>query len=103
MLLEIFITNYGHDALEVISKNIDPDLIKRLDDFGIKPSDYDNFRIIGRESAEKVAKAVKNAKYTRAIMQEMPGFMDDMASVLDNVGMSIDRFNELMALPADLL
>jgi len=93
----------GNDALEAISKNIDPDLIKQLDDLGIKPSDYDNFRITGRESAEKVAKAVENAKYTRAIMQEMPGFMDDMASVLDNVGMSIDRFNELMALPADLL
>ena len=97
------ITKYGDDALEAISKNIDPDLIKQLDDLGIKPSDYDNFRITGRESAEKVAKAVENAKYTRAIMQEMPGFMDDMASVLDNVGMSIDRFNELMALPADLL
>ncbi len=103
MLLEIFIIKYGNDALEAISKNIDPDLIKQLDDLGIKPSDYDNFRITGRESAEKVAKAVENAKYTRAILQEMPGFMDDMASVLDNVGMSIDRFNELMALPADLL
>lgn len=103
MLLEIFIIKYGNDALEAISKNIDPDLIKKLDDFGVKPSDYDNFRITGRESAEKVAKAVENAKYTRAILQEMPGFMDDMASVLDNVGMSIDRFNELMVLPADLL
>ncbi|AUG56168.1 hypothetical protein [Acetivibrio saccincola] len=57
MLLEIFIIKYGNDALEAISKNIDPDLIKKLDDFGVKPSDYDNFRIIGRESAETVAEA----------------------------------------------
>ena len=37
----MFITNYENDALEAISKNIDPDLIKQLDDLGIKPSDYD--------------------------------------------------------------
>ncbi len=53
------ISGGGDDAIEAISKNIDPDLIKKLDDFGVKPSDYDNFRITGRESAEKVAKAVE--------------------------------------------
>jgi hypothetical protein len=97
------ITKYGDDALDAVSRNIEPDLIKRLDDLGIKPSEYDKFRIVGRESAESVAEAVENAKYSRTIVQEMHGFMDDMVSILDDVGMSANRFDDLRPLSADLL
>jgi len=56
------ITNYGDDAAKAISKNIDPDLIKRLDDLGIDPSDYDKFRIVGRESAEAAVEAIETLR-----------------------------------------
>jgi hypothetical protein len=50
-----------------------------------------------------VAEAITNAKFTRALLQGMRGFMDDMVSILDDVGMSASKFDELRPLSADIL
>ncbi|PQQ65694.1 hypothetical protein [Acetivibrio saccincola] len=87
MLLEMFITNYENDALEAISKNIDPDLIKQLDDLGIKPSDYDNFRITGHRTAETVAEIFERTGISvgkfKEILDTPKGFRPDPSTYLN--------------------
>lgn len=47
---------------KILFEGIDQTLIKRLDDLGIDPSKYDGLGIVGRESAESVADAVRMLK-----------------------------------------
>jgi predicted Fe-Mo cluster-binding NifX family protein len=77
------ITKYGDDALDAVSRNIEPDLIKRLDDLGIKPSEYDKFRIVGRESAETVAEAVEIGNSLKKISK-----LDEALEAIESVSFS---------------
>lgn len=56
-------------------------------------------KIINKATAEAIA----NAKFTKTILQGTRGFMEDMASSLDDVGLSASRFNELRPVSADTL
>ena len=52
---------------------------------------------------EAEVEAIANAKFTRTLLQGMRGFMDDMVSILDDVGLSTSRFNQLRSVSADTL
>ncbi|MGI6084516.1 MAG: hypothetical protein ACOYIF_03615 [Acetivibrionales bacterium] len=41
-----------------MKNGIEPELISKLDDLGIKPSDFEKFDIVSREVAETAAKAI---------------------------------------------
>ncbi|WP_010245439.1 transglutaminase domain-containing protein [Acetivibrio cellulolyticus] len=53
------ITKYGDDAAKAINNGISPDMINKLDDLGIKPSDFDNLKINTSAAADAVEAAVK--------------------------------------------
>jgi hypothetical protein len=50
---------YGDNAVIAMKNGIDPSLISRLDDLGIKPADFSKCGIVSKEVAEATAEAVQ--------------------------------------------
>jgi predicted Fe-Mo cluster-binding NifX family protein len=97
------ITKYGDDALEAISKDIDPDLIKRLDDLGVKPSDYDNFKIVGRESAEVFDFQVNRMKALGTTnSDELFAAGKKAAEIIEESGLTAQKFEDIISTPKSL-
>ena len=49
-------------AVTALSTGITPALMKKLFGFGIRPTDYDGYGIVGADSAESVAEAIEHTK-----------------------------------------
>ena len=58
---------YGDDGARALSKGIGPDLIKRLADYGIVPSQYGGYNIVSGDVAEKVAEAIEMGNSLKTI------------------------------------
>ncbi len=52
------IAKHGDDAVAALKNGIDPNMINKLDELNVKPSDYDTLRIKDKESAEALADAI---------------------------------------------
>ena len=72
-------------AVTALSTGITPALMKKLFGFGIRPTDYDGYGIVGADSAETVAEALGNIKFTRAYVNTLKSISDDFASTLSNM------------------
>ena len=78
-----------------LSTGITPTLIKKLFGFGISPSDYTNYGITGAESAEAVAKAIENVKFTHEYVNTLKSISDDFASTLSKYDLTIEEFDAI--------
>lgn len=53
--------------------------------------------------SQAAADAMINARFSKATIQDLSGFMDNMASVINDAGLSVDQFYQLMPVSADTL
>ena len=66
------INKYGDDAIEAMNNGIGPDLISKLDDLGIKPSDYKGLGIVNKTTAEAVDNITRVMKGTN--VADLPNY-----------------------------
>ncbi|MFZ5988015.1 MAG: DNA/RNA non-specific endonuclease [Bacillota bacterium] len=111
---------YGDNAIKAMKNGIEPGLISKLDDLGVKPSDFEKFGIVSKEFAEGMAKAIPEIRtaiktstdelnkiipgaYSRAngvIELELPGLgrarFDEANLVKDADALSLDRWDDFV-------
>ncbi|HEX9062318.1 MAG TPA: hypothetical protein VF941_19275 [Clostridia bacterium] len=88
------ISEYGEEAVNAIKNGIDIDLIKKLDELGIKTADYEKLGIGSRETAEAVAEAV--SKYGEGTLEAIKNGIDlDLVKKLDELGIKPQDYEKL--------
>ena len=94
-------------AVTALSTGITPALMKKLFGFGIRPTDYDGYGIVGADSAETVAEALtyqvnrlKALGITNADTLKNAG--KSVVKVLDESGLSFAKFQEIIETPKPL-
>ncbi len=73
------VRQYGDDAAKAMKKGIDPDTIKKLDELGIDPSDYDNMGIDNLDDAKAAIRSAEGGNVggkTLDIVKETDRFID---------------------------
>jgi hypothetical protein len=72
------VLKHGDNAIIAMKNGIEPSLINRLDDLGIKPADFERLRITSREAAETVAEAIETAITSAKATQRASGYLEDV-------------------------
>ena len=69
------VIKYGDDAVKAMKNGIEPNLINKLDDLGIKPSDFDRLNVLNSKAAKVMSDTIGSVKIVSHI--------DDIAKVAD--------------------
>jgi hypothetical protein len=77
------VTKYGDDAVNAIKNGISPEMIKKLEQLGIKPSEYEKLGITNGETAEKSIEVAAKPKIVFNTKNEYFDYINDIGKSKD--------------------